>query len=238
MKHQYFADRRDLFKYDLLLDILAAVPSLERLTFVPMLTPNDETGQGRLIAIAPGRRNPTLATFLDRCRQEKRQDLKALRAFMQSAGITYTPYRDDSFFDPSQRVEYFASIPVSSLTRALVFLDPDVGLEPSDARQMRRAGPEKYVLYEEVADLFHRADTSAIVVYQHLQRHKGKIVGDILNKASRLLRALVVETVGYVTDEDVVFYGVGTDGSVHDVLIREFERHGTRHNLAAGLLTT
>ena len=37
MKHQYFADRRDLFKYDLLLDILAAVPSLERLTFVPML---------------------------------------------------------------------------------------------------------------------------------------------------------------------------------------------------------
>jgi len=57
MKHQYLADRRDLFKYELLLDILVAVRSLERLTFVSMLTPDDQTGQGELITIEPGNRN-------------------------------------------------------------------------------------------------------------------------------------------------------------------------------------
>jgi hypothetical protein len=42
MKNQYFADRRHLFKYDLLLDVLADVPALaRRLTYVPMLTPDD-----------------------------------------------------------------------------------------------------------------------------------------------------------------------------------------------------
>src|SRR4051794_30215725 len=145
MKHQYFGDRRDLFKYDLLLDLLSAVPTLERLTFVPMLTPDDDTRQGNRIAVLHGRRSAALAEFLNDCRQDKRQDLRALREFMQKAGVVYEPYRDSVFFDHDQRDEYFASIPAGSLTRALVFLDPDIGLEPSNPRQMRRGGPEKYL---------------------------------------------------------------------------------------------
>jgi hypothetical protein len=69
MKHQYFRDRRDLFKYDLLLDVLAAVPNLERLTFVPMLTRNDDTGEGRRVALSASRRRPALTAFLSRCHQ-------------------------------------------------------------------------------------------------------------------------------------------------------------------------
>lgn len=41
MKDQFFADQRDFLKYDLLLEILQKTPSLARLTFVPMLTPDD-----------------------------------------------------------------------------------------------------------------------------------------------------------------------------------------------------
>ena len=47
MKNQYFGDRRDLFKYDLLLDVVES-HGANRLTFVPMLTPNDDSGEGRL----------------------------------------------------------------------------------------------------------------------------------------------------------------------------------------------
>jgi hypothetical protein len=46
MKHQFFGDRRDLFKYDLLLDVLRGMPALARLTLIPMLTPDDGSGHG------------------------------------------------------------------------------------------------------------------------------------------------------------------------------------------------
>jgi hypothetical protein len=238
MKHQYFGDRRDLFKYDLLLDVLSAIPTLERLTFVPMLTPDDDSRQGNQIAVLPGDRNPALAEFLNDCRQEKRRDLRALREFMQEARVVYEPYRDNDFFNHSNRAEYFASIPASSLTKALVFLDPDIGLEPSSLRQLRRGGPEKYLLYSEVAELVRRADPSCtVIVYQHLQRNKLRIAGDIMEKALKLAKTVSAMSIGYVTDDDVVFYGLGTTQGVHDALIREFERHGKKHNLAAGRIT-
>lgn len=239
MKHQYFGDRRDLFKYDLLLDVLAAGPGLERLTFVPMLTPDDETREGQRISLSPGGRRPALAAFLSQCRREKRRDLRALREFLRDNRIAYAPYRDDEFFDPTRRDEYFAAIPASSLAKALVFFDPDVGLEPANPRQMRRGGPAKYLRYGEVAEVVRRAEPfCAVVVYQHLQRDKRRIGGDILEKGLELARTLELGSVGYVTDDDVVFYGIGTHPSVHEAVLNEFERHGVKHRLAAGRLTS
>ena len=61
MKNQYFADRRHLFKYDLLLDVLADVPALAlRLTYVPMLTPDDPLGELARTPPTVGRRRPHL----------------------------------------------------------------------------------------------------------------------------------------------------------------------------------
>jgi hypothetical protein len=238
MKHQYFGNRRDLFKYDLLLDVLAGVPSLKRLTLVPMLTPDDTTREGPRLPASSGRRSPELATFLSRCHQENVRDLRQLREFFRDQGITYEPYRDNEVFDPGRRAEYFDSIPASSLAEALIFLDPDTGLEPSNAKQMRRGGPEKYLLYREVAQLFTRAgSSSAVVVYQHLQRNKRLIAGDIFEKGMGLLRALQVESVGYVTDDDVVFFGAGTSRSVSQAMLDAFLHHGAKHELAAGQLT-
>ncbi len=163
----------------------------------------------------------------------------ALREFLRDSGVTYSPFGDNEFFDPSRRDEYFAAIPASSLKKELVFLDPDVGLEPINPRQMRRGGPEKYLRYSEVAEVVRRTDASCVVVvYQHLQRNKHRIAGDILEKGLGLLRTLPVGSVGYVTDDDVVFYGIGTSRTVHDALLSEFERHGVKHNLAAGRLSS
>jgi len=77
-----------------------------------------------------------------------------------------------------------------------------------------------------------------VVVYQHLQRNKRKIAGDILERGLGLLTTLSAASVGYVTDDDVVFYGVGKGPSMHDALLGEIERHGAKHNLAAGRLSS
>jgi hypothetical protein len=236
MKHQYFGDSRDLFKYDFLLDVLANVRGLERLVLIPMLTPDDESREGERLASLPGRRRPSLAAFLRASRRDNRRQVTSLREYMASNGVNYLPYRDDECFEPAAREEYFASVPVRGLSRSLIFLDPDIGLEPKDSRQMRRAGAEKYLRYDEVAGLARRATSCALIVYQHLQRNKHKIAGDILSKGVTLAQKVGAPTVGYVTDDDVVLYGFGTDQALHDQVLRAFERHGERHILAAGHL--
>jgi hypothetical protein len=45
MKNQYFGDKRDFFKYNLLLDLLECL-DLATLTFIPMLTPDYGTNEG------------------------------------------------------------------------------------------------------------------------------------------------------------------------------------------------
>jgi hypothetical protein len=47
MKNQYFGDRRHLLKYDLLADLAGRLPD-SRLVSIPMLTPNDDSGEGGL----------------------------------------------------------------------------------------------------------------------------------------------------------------------------------------------
>jgi hypothetical protein len=234
MKHQYFADRRDLFKYDLLLDVLEAVPGLLRLTSVLMLTPDDRSGEGR-VGLAAGRRRPDLTEFLSRCRMEDRLNLVTLREFFQQCGVRYHPYKDDEFFESSHRRAYFASVPSEWLANALIFFDPDVGLEPGTERHMRRSGPDKYLRYEDLSEVAGRAhQASALVVYQHLQRNKRKIATDILARARGFASAIGAPSAAYVTDDDVVFLGGSGDPTVHERLVAAFERHGERHSLAAG----
>jgi hypothetical protein len=236
MKHQYFADRRDLFKYDLLLDLLESLPGIERLTSILMLTPSDATGEGQ-VRLAVGRRRPEVAAFLTRCRNENRLHLGELQTFFSSHGVQYHPYSDGEFFDSADRQAYFSDIPQEWLTNALVFFDPDVGLEPRSARHMRRSGPEKYLRYEELAAVAVRVQQpSALVVYQHLQRDKRKIAADILDRAQRFASAIRAPSTGYVTDDDVVFLAGSRHKGVHERLLTALERYGQRHMLAAGHL--
>ena len=95
MKNQYFADRRHLFKYDLLLDVLADVPALDlHLTYVPMLTPDDPRAETPPPARVEGRRRPHLARFLT----QGMRNISTLRAFFAVEGVRYRPFRDTEYF--------------------------------------------------------------------------------------------------------------------------------------------
>jgi len=43
MKNQYFGDRNDFFKYDLVLNLIEKIVNLKCFTFIPMLTEDDDS---------------------------------------------------------------------------------------------------------------------------------------------------------------------------------------------------
>jgi hypothetical protein len=155
MRNQYFGDERDYHKYSLLLDLAVGY---SQLTNVIMLTPDDSTGEGRKRNYPAGER-PDLHEFL-----QTSSGVGALRTFFRGRGFSYHHYDRPFTLD---RERYFSAISSGWLRDAVVFLDPDTGMEDNRA-YARRSGPTKYVFYDEVAALWSRMKDSCLVVYQHL----------------------------------------------------------------------
>ena len=201
MKNNFFADKHDFFKWDLLLTMMEDIPELVRLTYVPMLTPDDRGGDARHTAV--GNRHTELFEFFDECLKQDRRNIKKLRTFFREQGHEYTPYRDCSYFQHEDRTTYFEEIPNSALTQALVFLDPDTGLEP----RTRPADADKYVCYADLPGIFRRMDgSSVLIVYQHFTHRKWEEV--VPDKCRRITHKLGTGDCMCVSDSEVAFFAV------------------------------
>lgn len=166
MKNQYFGDNKDLFKYDLALEIMRA-GLVEHFTFVPMLTKPDETkhgGKNNRNQARAGTENKELISFLNECINEERKDIEQMVDFFKRYGIKMTIYGKDGYFSHQERQFYFDGIESRLLSRALILIDPDNGLE------VKNSG-EKHILYSEVKGLYERMDGGSILmVYQYFPR--------------------------------------------------------------------
>ena len=101
-------------------------------------------------------------SFLDRCVREGKRNIKELEGFFTKQGIEMTIYEKP--FSHQNRQEYFAQIGDELLTKSLVFVDPDVGLE------VARSG-EKHLLLDEVQNLYQRmGEHSILMLFQHFPR--------------------------------------------------------------------
>jgi hypothetical protein len=164
VKNQYFGDNKDLFKYDLVLEIMRAGLA-EHFTFVPMLTKPDTTKHGRKNdRNHASTQNKELMNFLDECIDRGRKDIQQITKFFQRYGVNMTIYSKDGYFSHQERQSYFAGIENGLLSRALILIDPDNGLE------VKNSG-EKHILYSEVKELYERMDGGSILmVYQYFPR--------------------------------------------------------------------
>ena len=215
VKDQYFGDARDYLKYQLL-EALAGLPKVARLTCVWMLTSPDATGQGD-VRLVEDSTQPGPTEFL----QEHRNDRAVyhLREYFRDRRVAYVPYGDERPFFPSgPRRNYFDSIPIQGLTDAVVFFDPDNGLtwqaQPS----------KKHLQVEELSGVMGRmGGTSCAVVYQHANR-----VTDFWDTRTRQISDALRAPVGYVRDAQVGFYVIVKSVDLVSEVDAVLETVGTR----------
>jgi hypothetical protein len=182
LKNQYFADERDLFKYDLLLGLMQAMPSLTRLVLIPMLTPDDDGTHGMKVSYGAGGFGSDVHAFLQKRLAAGERDITTLRSLFADRPFEYVPYADDTVFG-EDRADYFARIPNDKLQKALVFFDPDTGLEPAGGFD------DAHLQYEELAAVMGRAGPESVgVVIQFLPRRDREV---FFEEAARLVRKLL-----------------------------------------------
>jgi len=191
MKDQYFGDRNDYFKYDLTIFLCEQLAEIRRLTFIPMLTRNDNSGDGDLINYRQGAGRADLYKFLKDKLKKRQRKVSHLQEYFDNSHFQfkYCPYGDtlDNEFTHDGREVYFQNIPPVFLRNALVLLDADNGLAP------RTAGPRnfhKYVKYEEVKSVYDRMNAKSILgLYQHLPHfHRKAFLYSTHTKLRELLK--------------------------------------------------
>jgi hypothetical protein len=176
---------------------MGTLEDVHQLTCLWMLTPPDGTTEGNVPFIEDPQL-PELTTFLREQRLAGRRDIRLMREYFGRRRWHYAAYRDDrDDFSRATRASYFRDVPDHLLERAVVFFDPDVGIEPASS-----PSNEKHLHYAELRDVYRRmGSTSIAVIYQHQRR----IPNGWRAMGVELCRQLGAD-VTWVSEPDVAFY--------------------------------
>jgi hypothetical protein len=232
MKNQYFADQRDFLKYDLLVELAENTPGVCRLTSIPMLTPNDDTGEGDVLAYSEGNRRSDIFHFLRYCLARGDRNIRNLRTLFQGRHYAYCCHRDDVPYSYESRQEYFTSVPTHWLQNAAVFIDPDTGIETGSISYMQGKGVNRYLFWDDIIQLFQRMNSeSVLVLYQHLQRNADLVVQNMRDKSIALCGHVDVPSVSVLDDGDVAYLITSKSPSTMAHIAQSLPAYATRHGL-------
>jgi hypothetical protein len=167
MKDQYFGDVNDFLKYGILRELSKSVAHLH---VVWMLTPSDGGADGKFTdyLLEPRTWRPYDPGLFDFLRSEVidrgRRSVEAIESWEGLPGsYTSTLVPDDR----SGRERWTAEMIAAIQDHALVFFDPDNGIEvPSCPVGRKRSS--KYVYWHELARAWSRG--ASLLVYQHFTR--------------------------------------------------------------------
>jgi len=169
---KYFGDDRDYFKYDLITSVLSR-SSLRHYVFVPMLTEHRHDHEGKKPPRNRGDKSNDLLEFIS---SRNGKSLKHWEDWFDRCVDSYKTLEpvDDTFFSDQAREAYWrASQPILGQKNALIFIDPDTGLETGTPSYLRKMGREKYILNNELKFLIDELDRSSVLMlYQHLPNNK------------------------------------------------------------------
>jgi hypothetical protein len=236
LRNQYFGDTRDLFKYDLILELLSENNFLERFTFIPMLTEDTENRRGKRANYSrakAGTQRKELIEFLRKCVAENRRNIVELEQFFRSIKllrkIDFEIYGKDEFFSDEKRARYFGEISERLMSNSVILVDPDIGLEVKSIRNRE----ENYITYDEVKLLFRRMDrNSLLVIFQFIPRVERRKY--FIQIGRRLKRTLNCHSVPYVSDNQVVFFILTKDLEVQNHVTDTVNGYSNTYNLMSG----
>jgi hypothetical protein len=205
VKPRFFADTRDLFKYDLVQALMEGIPGMHRFLFVPMLTRDDgkKGGYHDLAKAKAGYLNRDLFAFLERCNEGKARDVSRIADYFGSRGID-TTIVSRPFTRPG-RGEYFDMVLAGICPPALILLDPDNGLEVGQP-------DEKHLLFPELSSILRAVDdASLVIIFQYYPRvarrsYREGRVREILRRTGH--RPL------WITDNQILFFLIAKDDLV------------------------
>jgi len=236
MKNQYFGDTRDLFKYDLILDLLQN-SGLSHFVLIPMLTENEPSTHGSRINYGKanaGVHRVELRSFLEKCVFENRRNIKELENFFRkwkpSKSVKLAIYRVDDYFSNEKREEYFSSINIDALARSVILADPDIGIE---VRSMR-GKEEKYIRYTEIRLLYDRMGSQSILlIFQYIPRTSRKqYLSRICNELEKRITSGF--PIHFVTDSQIVFFILTKDSNLQRVLKTTLPAYASSYGLDVG----
>jgi hypothetical protein len=220
MKNQYFGDARDYFKYDLLDRLASDLPQVRTLALLWMLTGPDGKNHGQ-VAFVPDPELPELTRFfherLDprddhRCRVSEMPLYFARRPFE-----TYS-YRDDrEDFAPWTRDAYFRDLPEQVLRDAVVFFDPDNGMEPKNTTAA-------HLRFDELAGVLDRMGESSVAVVFQFQRRVHGWVATI----AREIALATHRPVAHIVEGPLAFYVISRLDTRHAQVLSVLESVATR----------
>ncbi len=213
MNNQCFGDNRDLFKYDLIFQIIKRGLA-GQFTFIPMLNPDlagsqttrHEGEQRNRCQAKAGWKNNDLRVFLDKFQDKDERDIRKLAGFFKEQGIEAITYcGTEQYFSHSGREEYFKQIKDEFLRKSLVFVDPDIGLEVNKLT-------EKHIRYDEIKNLYERMDESSILmIFQYIPYVNRE---NYFPAVSKKLKEKVGNLPGYISDNRIVFFLLTKDASI------------------------
>jgi hypothetical protein len=186
---KYFGDNRDFFKYDLITTIFDH-SALCNYVFVPMLTAHRHDNEGKKKPTNPGDKSKELFEFINSC---KYKSLKHWEIWLSPYIKSYKTLEpvDEQFFSDEKRDAYWSAfLPLVRQKNALIFVDPDTGLETGKPWYLKKMGREKYILNHELRSLIKNIDfSSVLMLYQHLPNNKHKHFESVGKKLTQIQSA-------------------------------------------------
>jgi len=202
MNAKFFGDPKDLFKYDLITDILKNFHGkIDRLVIVPMLTAYYPRFRGN-----PGCRNKNLIECFRRFRTKEDVDnyyatLKEyFKELKESIGTKKVRVRieKDEAFSQATRSEYFSGIFEHFPQGCLLFIDPDIGIKENNYTA-------KHLSFTELKRIWDQLDNeSVLMIYQHFQRNRVLGRSDPVSKAEDVTRLIGISPL-IIADTTVMF---------------------------------
>jgi alkylated DNA nucleotide flippase Atl1 len=183
---KYFGDSRDFFKYDLISFVLSK-NIFSSYCFVPMLTEHRNDREGDKTPKPSPCKSSKLLSYI---KKWKNSDLNHWERWLKQFISVYRTIQpiNKTLFTDLGRTKYWEKFKeILASDNALVFFDPDTGLQAGRTSYIDKPDKEKYILNEDLFNLFlNLSNSSMYIFYQHLQWNTKKHVEDIERKTKVL----------------------------------------------------
>ena len=239
MKNQYFADTRDLFKYDLIAELIKYNPSFRNVTFIPMLTKDDSSQHGSKIDYSRAKAgiiNKNLVSFLRDCLKRKRRNIKEIKRFFSdnklNRKILFTIYKSDEYLNKNNRNSYFDDITPNLLSNAVILLDPDTGIEGTCTPKKS----DKHLKYSEISEIYRKMNRGAVLlIFQFIPRvNRNKYFKRSGNELKKRIDYKL--PILFISDSNVVFFLLSKTRQTNGISNKIIKGYSAKYNLIAGFI--